>query len=65
MIAQFGATIKSKVFCDISNELVEKVLDNELFNEVIRQTRIRKHFVAVRNIYASYSERILLIKFRK
>ena len=62
MKEQFSAIIKSKDLKDISLDLVEKVLDNEISNEILREIPILKSLVAARNIYTSYSDRIFIKK---
>lgn len=62
MKEQFNEIIKSKDLKDISIELVEKVLDNQLTNEALKDVPILKVLIAARNIYTSYTDRIFLKK---
>ena len=62
MKEQFNEIIKSKDLKDISIYLVEKVLDNEISNEVLKEIPILKSLIAARNIYTSYTDRIFLKK---
>lgn len=62
MKAQFNAILKSDDLKDISIDLVEKVLDHEISNEVLREIPILKSLIAARNIYTSYTDRIFIKK---
>lgn len=65
MREQFNEIIKSKDLKDISLDLVEKVLDNEVTNEILKEVPILKSLVAARNIYNSYTDRIFIKKAMK
>ena len=54
--------IKSKDLQEITTDLVEKVLDNEITNDVIKEIPILKSLIAVRNIYTSYTDRLFIKK---
>lgn len=62
MKEQFNEIIKSKDLGDLSIDLVEKVLDNEISNEILKEIPILKLLVTVKNIYTSYSDRIFIKK---
>ena len=62
MKEQFQEIIKSKDLKDISSDLVEKVLDNQITDEVVKEIPILKTIVAVKNIYNSYTDRIFIKK---
>lgn len=62
MKEQFTEIIKSKDLRDITDDLVEKVLDNEITNDVVKEIPILKSLVAARNIYSSYTDRIFIKK---
>ncbi len=62
MKEQFDEIIKSKDLKDISFDLIEKVLDNEISNEILKEVPILKSLVAVKNIYTSYTDRIFIKK---
>lgn len=62
MKEQFTEIIKSKDLQDITIDLVEKVLDNELTNEVLKEVPILKSLIAVKNIYTSYTDKIFIKK---
>jgi hypothetical protein len=65
MKEQFNEITKSKDLKNISIDLVEKVLDNEISNEVLREVPILKSLIAVKNIYTSYTDRIFIKKAMK
>jgi len=62
MKEQLNALITSEDLKSITIEIVEKLLDNEISNEIIKQTPILKIIDAAKNIYTSYSDRIFLKK---
>lgn len=59
---QFNEIIKSNDLKNISIDLVEKVLDNEISNEVLKEIPVLKFLVAAKNIYSSYTDRIFIKK---
>lgn len=62
MEVQFNEILISKKLKEISLDLIENVLDNNISNEVLREIPILKSLVAVRNFYTSYSDRIFIKK---
>jgi hypothetical protein len=54
--------IKSKDLQEITIDLVEKVLDSEITNEVLQEVPVLKLLVAAKNIYNSYTDRIFIKK---
>ena len=62
MKEQFNEIIKSKDLKNISIDLIEKVLDNQISNEVLKEIPILKSLVTVKNIYTSYTDRIFIKK---
>lgn len=62
MKEQFNEIIKSEELKDITFDLVEKVLDNQITNEVVQEVPILKSLIAVRKIYNSYTDRIFIKK---
>ena len=60
MKEQFTEIIKSKDLHDITIDLVEKVLDNEITNEVLKEIPVLKSLVAVKNIYTSLYTSLLI-----
>ncbi|MHA7943278.1 hypothetical protein ACJOV8_009390 [Formosa sp. 3Alg 14/1] len=62
MKEQFNQIIKSENLKDITIDLVEKVLDDNIGNDVIKEIPILKSLVTARNIYNSYTDRIFIKK---
>ena len=62
MKEQFNEIIKSKDLKEITSDLVEKVLDNEITSDVLKEIPVLKSLVAVKNIYTSYTDRIFIKK---
>jgi len=54
--------IKSEELKEITIDLVEKVLDNEITDEVLKEIPVLKYLVAFKKIYSSYSDRIFIKK---
>ena len=65
MKEQFNEIIKSDELKDISINLVEQVLDNEISSDTLKEIPILKYLVAARSIYTSYSDRIFIKKAMK
>ncbi len=62
MKEQFNQIIKSDDLKDITIDLVEKVLDDSIGNDVLKELPILKSLITVRNIYSSYTDRIFIKK---
>ncbi len=62
MKKHFEEIIKSDELNDISIELVEKVLDNGITDEVVKEIPILKSLIAAKKIYNSYTDRIFIEK---
>jgi len=62
MKEQFNQIIKSKDLKEITIDLVEKVLDNNIGDAIIKEIPILKSLIAARSIYSSYTDRIFLKK---
>jgi hypothetical protein len=62
MEVQFNEILISKELKEISLDLIENVLDNNISIEVLREIPILKSLVAVRKVYTSYSDRIFIKK---
>lgn len=62
MKEEFNYIIKSEELKDISIDLVEKALDNNLTNEIAKEFPVLKSILAVRNLYTSYTDRIFIKK---
>jgi hypothetical protein len=62
MKEQFVQIIKSEDLKDITIDLVEKVLDNNIGDEIVKEIPILKSLVSVKKIYNSYTDRIFIKK---
>lgn len=62
---QFSEVLKSKDLKDISIDIVEKVLDNQITDEVLKEIPIVKSLIAVKNLFTSYSDRVFVKKAMK
>jgi hypothetical protein len=62
MKEQIQEIFKSKDLKEISIELVEKVLDDQITDEIVKELPILKSIVAVKNVYNSYTDRIFIKK---
>lgn len=62
MKEQFNQIIKSEDLKEITIDLVERVLDNDIGNEIIKEIPILKSLIAARNIYSSYTDRLFIKK---
>ena len=59
---QLKEIISSKGLQDISIDIVESILDNEITNEALKEIPIIKSLVAIRNVHNSFSDRIFIKK---
>lgn len=62
MKEQFNEIIKSQDLREITMDPVEKVLDNEITTEGLKEVPILKYLVAAKRIYSSYTDRIFIKK---
>ena len=65
MKEQIGEIIQSKNLRDISMDILEKVLDNEIGNDMLKEIPLLKSIVAIKNVYSSYTDRIFIKKTMK
>jgi len=65
MKEQITEIIQSKDLRDISMDILENVLDNEIGNDVLKEVPILKSIVAIKNVYSSYTDRIFIKKTMK
>lgn len=54
--------LQSKDLQDITTDLVEKVLDSEITNDILKEVPILKSLIAVKNVYNSYTDRLFIKK---
>lgn len=62
MKEQIYEIIRSNELKNISIDLIEKVLDNQISDEIVKEIPGIKLVVAIRNIYNSYTDRIFIKK---
>jgi hypothetical protein len=62
MKEQFNQIIKSENLKEITIDLVEKVLDNNIGDAIITEIPILKSLITAKNIYSSYTDRIFIKK---
>ncbi|RKS42525.1 hypothetical protein BC962_3250 [Gillisia mitskevichiae] len=62
MKEEFNEIIKSKDLKEITIELVEKVLDDNIGIDLIKEIPVLKSLIVVRNTYNSYTDRIFIKK---
>ncbi|MHA6279030.1 hypothetical protein ACXYMT_02525 [Salinimicrobium sp. CAU 1759] len=62
MKEQFNEIIKSQDLKEVTADLVEKVLDNNIGNDIVKEIPILKLLIAVKSIYTSYTDRIFIKK---
>lgn len=62
MKEQIDVIVTSKDLRDITNDMVEKVLDSQISDEVLKEFPVVKSLVAIKNLYSSYSDRIFIKK---
>ena len=58
----FSKVIKSKDLQSITIDIVEKTLDSQISDDVLKNIPIVKSLIAVRNIFSSYSDVIFIRK---
>jgi hypothetical protein len=62
MKEQIELIVNSKDLKEITTDIVEKVLDNEIADDVLREIPIVKTLVGIKNIYTTYTDRIFIKK---
>lgn len=62
MKEQFLQILKSEGLKEITIDIVEKVLDNNVGVEIVKEIPILKSLIVARNIYSSYTDRIFIKK---
>lgn len=62
MKEQIDIIINSKELKDITSDIVEKVLDNQISNDILQEVPIVKTLVGIKNLYTSYTDRIFIKK---
>jgi hypothetical protein len=59
---EISEILQSKDLQDITIDLVEKVLDNEITNDILKEVPILKSLIAVKNVYTSYTDKLFIKK---
>lgn len=62
MKEQIDTIVNSKELKEITYDIVEKVLDDQISDKVLNEIPVVKSIVAIRNLYTSYTDRILIKK---
>lgn len=62
MKEQINTIVNSSELKDITTDIVEKVLDNQVSDELLKEVPIVKTLVGIRTIYTTYSDRIFIKK---
>jgi hypothetical protein len=62
MKEQIDILVTSKDLKDITSDIVEKVLDSQISNEILQEIPIVKTLVGIKNIYSTYTDRIFIKK---
>lgn len=62
MKKQISSLLKSKDLKDISLEMVEMIIDNNISDTVLKEIPILKSIIALKNIYTSFTDKIYIRK---
>lgn len=62
MKEQIDIIVNSKDLKEITSEIVEKVLDNQISDEILKEIPIVKTLIGIRNIYSTYTDRLFIKK---
>ena len=62
MKEQIDIIVNSKDLKDITSDIVEKVLDSQISDEILTEVPIVKTLVGIKNIYSTYTDRIFIKK---
>jgi hypothetical protein len=62
MKTEIAEVIKSEDLKDISIDIVESVIDNQIVDEVLKEIPIVKSLIAIKNIFNSISDKIFIKK---
>jgi hypothetical protein len=57
--------LESKDLKEITNDVVEKVLDNQITDEFLKEVPVVKSLIALKNMYSSISDKIFIKKAMK
>jgi hypothetical protein len=62
MKEQIEIIVNSKDLKEITSDILEKVLDNQISDEVLKEIPVVKTLVAIKNVYTTYTDRIFIKK---
>jgi hypothetical protein len=62
MKEQIDIIVNSSGLKDITTDIVEKVLDNQISDELLKEIPIIKTIIGIRNVYTTYTDRIFIKK---
>lgn len=62
MKEQIDIIVNSKDLKNITSDIVEKVLDSQISDEILQEIPIVKTLVGIKNIYSTYTDRIFIKK---
>jgi hypothetical protein len=62
MKEQIDILVNSKDLKDITSDIVEKVLDSQISDEILIEVPIVKTLVGIKNVYSTYTDRIFIKK---
>lgn len=62
MKEQIEIIVNSKDLKEITSDILEKVLDNQISDEVLKEIPLVKTLVAIKNVYTTYTDRIFIKK---
>ncbi len=62
MKEQIDIIVNSSELKDITTDIIEKVLDNQISDELLKEVPIVKTLVGIRSIYNTYTDRIFIKK---
>lgn len=62
MKEQIDIIVNSNELKEITSDIVEKVLDNQISDEVLKEIPLVKTLVGIKNIYTTYTDRIFIKK---
>jgi hypothetical protein len=62
MKEQIDIIVNSNELKEITSDIVEKVLDNQISDEILKEIPLVKTLVGIKNIYTTYTDRIFIKK---
>ena len=62
MKEEISIIVNSKDLKEITLDIVEKVLDNQISNELLKEIPVLKTLVGIKNVYSTYTDRLFIKK---